>query len=121
MANKMTKKEIVTAMLEDEYITSSDIFKGYLENELKLLNKKSSSRGSTKNQKENEDIKNVILNVLADNGEPMTVTEILRTGDFDSFEKTITNQKITALLRQLILAEKVTKTVEKKVSRFSLR
>lgn len=121
MANtKMTKKDVVTLMLADDHIKENEVFVGYLENELKLLNKKSSSKKATKTQKENENIKARILQILADNETPMTVTEILKTGQFDDFEVTITNQKVTALLRQLVIAKKVERTVEKKITRFSI-
>ena len=77
--------------------------------------KKRSSSKPTKTQVENEAIKEQILAVLADCGEAVTVKEILglMEGDY-------TSQKISALLRQLVTAEKVVKTVEKKVSRFAL-
>lgn len=75
--------------------------------------KKKGSSKPTKTQVENENIKAEILDVLSDEG--MTVKEILGLleGDYSS-------QKISALLRQLVAAEKVVKTVEKKVSRFAL-
>ena len=77
--------------------------------------KKRSSSKPTKTQVENEGIKAEILAVLADCGEAVTVKEILglMEGDY-------TSQKISALLRQLVMAEKVVKTSDKKVSRFAL-
>lgn len=77
--------------------------------------KKRTSSKPTKTQVENEGIKAEILAVLADCDEAVTVKEILGLleGDY-------TSQKISALLRQLVTAEKVVKSTEKKVSRFAL-
>ena len=75
--------------------------------------KKKGSSKPTKTQVENEAIKEKILDVLSD--EPMTVKEIMAVVDGD-----YSSQKLSALLRQLVAAEKVVKTVEKKVSRFAL-
>ena len=75
--------------------------------------KKKGSSKPTKTQVENEVIKEKILDVLSD--EPMTVKEIMAVIDGD-----YSSQKLSALLRQLVAAEKVVKTVEKKVSRFAL-
>lgn len=75
--------------------------------------KKKGSSKPTKTQVENEAIKEKILDVLSD--EPMTVKEIMAVIDGD-----YSSQKLSALLRQLVAAEKVVKTVEKKVSRFAL-
>lgn len=77
--------------------------------------KKKGSTKPTKVQVANEAIKDRICEILADANEAMTVTEIAKSlnGEF-------TNQKISALLRQMVEAERVTKTIEKKVSRFAL-
>lgn len=120
MANKITKKEVVTAMLNDEYILGIDTYVNYLENELRLLNKKSSGKKATATQKLNEEIKTVILEILGEVDKGMTVTEILATNRFVDFG-VMSNQKISALLRQLIEADKVEKNVEKKVSYFTLK
>lgn len=77
--------------------------------------KKRTSSKPTKTQVENEAIKEQILAVLADCEEGVTVKEILGLLDGD-----YTSQKISALLRQLVTAEKVVKSTEKKVSRFAL-
>ena len=51
MANKkMTKREVINAMLAVESISANADFKGYLENELALLDKKASNKKATKTQ-----------------------------------------------------------------------
>ncbi len=80
------------------------------------MEKKHNSSKPTKNQIENEAVKNEILEALASVSSPVTVSEILGL-----MENVYTNQKISALLRQLKDAGKVTKEIDKKkVSRFSL-
>lgn len=80
------------------------------------LAKRGASKTPTKTQKENEGVMETILDVLADNGDMMTVTEMLA----DDRLKGYTNQKISALLRKLIEAKKVVKTMEKKKAYFAL-
>jgi hypothetical protein len=64
----------------------------------------------------NEVLKTEILNVL-EGSKPLKVTEILAKGDFSA---DTSNQKITAMLRQLVAEEKVEKFVDKKVSLYGL-
>lgn len=71
----------------------------------------------TKTQKENEVLMEVIVNDLAVIGAPVTVTELIAQGEgLNGY----TNQKISALLRKLVEAEKVVKTMEKKKAYFTV-
>ena len=80
----------------------------------KLINRKTSQ---TKNQKENEGIKETILEVLAGLNEPITVTDFLKA---DERVAEYSNQKVSALMKQLVDANKVVKIIEKKKSYFKL-
>ena len=80
----------------------------------KLTNRKTSQ---TKNQKENEGIKETILEVLAGLDEPITVTDFLKA---DERVAEYSNQKVSALMKQLVDANKVVKIIEKKKSYFKL-
>ncbi len=71
-------------------------------------------KGLTKTQKENEVIKEVILNVLADHAERMTVSDMIEDERLNGY----TNQKLSALLRQLVDKEMVEKTMEKRKAYF---
>jgi hypothetical protein len=84
------------------------------------LEKKRSSSSSkpTKIQLENEKIKANILEVLTDEGQ--TVSEILPQLDGTLSSKPLTNQRISALLKQLVDGKSVTKVIDKKTSLFSL-
>ena len=80
------------------------------------LAKRSTSKTPTKTQKENEVVKETILAVLDDFAGKMTVTEMLTDDRLHGFS----NQKISALLRQLVSTEQVVKTIEGKKSYFSV-
>lgn len=116
MANKkMTKREVINAMLAVESISTNADFKGYLENELALLDKKASNKKATKTQVENEGFKDEIMAVLTSEG--ATVTEIQSKSEVLGG---LSNQRVSALLRQLVADEKVVKTVDGKKSLFAV-
>lgn len=71
----------------------------------------------TKNQKENEGIMEVMLEVLAGLDEAVTVTDFIKA---DERVAEYSNQKMSALMKKLVDAGKVVKTVEKKKSYFKL-
>ena len=80
------------------------------------LAKRSTSKTLTKTQKANEEVKAVIADVLAGTGEKMTVTEMIADDRLNGY----TNQKISALLRQMVEAGKVVKTLEGKKAYFAV-
>ena len=118
---KITKRMVVEMMLADEHIVGNEQFKAYLENELELLKKKSENKKATKNQEQNMEIKADILAVMV-NMAPSTATEIMNAvKSTDTVQyATLTNQRVSALLKQLIEDNKVVKTIDKKVSKFAL-
>lgn len=116
MANKITKKEVIGMMMNEEVVKANPTYVAYLENELALLDKKARNKKATKTQEENVGIKATILEVLAIIGSG-TVTDI-QNGNAEL--SALSNQKVSALVRQLVESGKVVKTVEKKKSIFSL-
>ena len=80
------------------------------------LAKRSSSKTPTKTQKANEEVKAVIADVLVESGEKMTVTEMIADERLSGY----TNQKISALLRQMVETGKVVKTLEGKKAYFAV-
>ena len=84
---------------------------------IEVLDKKSTNKKPTKTQEANEVLKDTIEDVLSESDKALTVTEILATGKFEALTSP---QKISALLKQMIEAGRVVKSVEKKVSRFSV-
>ena len=116
MANKITKKEVIGMMMNEEVIKANPTYVAYLENELALLNKKAQNKKATKTQEQNIGIKATILKVLATIGSG-TVTDIQNGNEELS---TLSNQKVSALVRQLVESGEVVKTTDKKKSIFSL-
>ena len=117
MEKKVTKREVINEMLADVTVKANEKWVNYLTNELALLDKKSANKKPTKTQEANEGVKDTIVKVLAENGGKMTVTQIIASGEF---EPLTSPQKISALLKQLIEADRVVKTVEKKTSYFAV-
>ena len=120
MAKKITKREIVTAMLE-ELNTKGTISKTeerieFFEKFLESLDKKSNA--NSKKATENDKIKNLILSTLELNAtdEGMTVTEINKCEGLEDFS----NQKLSALLRQMIEENSVVKVVKGRTAKFKL-
>ena len=116
MANKLTKREVINMMLAEESISANEIFKAYLEHELELLDNKANNKKATKNQEENEVYKATILETLS-KIERGTVTEIMKADDTLS---ELSNQRVSALLKQLKDAVKVDKVTENRKTIFFL-
>ena len=119
---KITKREVIEMMLADEVISSNEVYTKYLENELELLIKKSENKKATKNQLENESLMTVIVDVMS-GMVPATATEVLNAVkrlDADKYV-TLTNQRVSALLKKLVENGTVEKSIDKRVSRFALK
>lgn len=114
MANKITKKEMFT-MIKAQVKDNAEMV-AFIDHEIELLDKKASNKKATKTQEANVGIKSTILAVL-EGAKPMTVTE-MQGASAELGE--LSNQKVSALVRQLVKAGEVVKTIDKKVSRFSL-
>ena len=118
---KITKREVVEKMLADSNINSNEVYVAYLKNELELLKKKSENKKATKNQTENVEIKKVIIEVLGRMGKGRAgeIQLAVQATDKEKYA-TLTNQRTSAILKQMINEGTVVKTVDKKVSTFSL-
>ena len=116
MANKITKREVIGMMMNEEVVKANPTYVAYLENELALLDKKAQNKKATKTQEQNVGIKATILEVLATIGRG-TVTDIQNGNEKLSV---LSNQKVSALIRQLVESGEVVRTTDKKKSIFSL-
>lgn len=97
-------------------ITSQDVI-NFVNHEIELLDRKHSKTSQTKTQKENELIKENIVKVLTEIDRPVTITELQN----ESAEMEVySNQKLSALLKQLVQDGIVIKTIDKKKSYFSV-
>lgn len=99
---KMTEKEIYTIIKEE--MSDNEIVVSFCEKKMLQLERKASSKTQTKTQKENEELKEVIVKALRELGKPSTITEI-QSRDEILVEKS--NQKMSALLGQLVKSEVV--------------
>lgn len=77
--------------------------------------KKNSTTGKlTKAQEENQAIKTVLLDFLQGLTEPIQIKEIQKVEGFTDFS----NQKLSALLKQMVEVGEVEKVIDKKVTKF---
>lgn len=113
---KMTKREMFE-MIKGICANDTRIVE-FCEHEIELLNRKSSKSTQTKTQIENENIKGAIVNALTEIAKPVTITEMQ---ELNTEMANYSNQKLSALLKQLVENDKkVVKTVDKKKSYFTV-
>ena len=116
---KMTKKETINLLIDvlngTREVEDVQIFVDFLVHERELLEKKSSNSGQTKTQKENEVIKEKIIATLRELDKYATITDIQNAnaelGEYS-------NQKISALLKQLVDNKEIEKVIDKKKAYF---
>lgn len=113
MAKKMTIVERYEAIIgKVEGVLSADEI-AFLKERAELHAKKNANRKPTKAQAENEEIKSAILNFMVE-GKSYTVTDIQKGVGLES------NQKASALVRQLKEADLIIRKEEKGKAYFSL-
>lgn len=112
---KRTKKEMFVELLSIKEVVENVELKAFVEREIELLNRKRASTGLTAKQAENEKIKEEIIATLRTMGEPMKITEVVKSMNND-----YTNQKISALMKQLVDNGEVVREMEKKTAKFRL-
>ena len=113
-AKKITKREKFEMLMTIAEVKANPILSEFIERELELLAKKNSAeKKPTAQQAENEAIKETILENLTS---CMTISEMQKSiPDLAEYS----NQKISALMRQLILEGLVKKVEDKRKSYFS--
>ena len=121
MTKRMTKKEMFAVIAETinavEVENKAEML-NLIDHEIELLEKKSSKSGQTKTQKENELLKAELLTALGEMDKPVTISEFCEKTSHPVGK--LSNQKLSALLNQMVKAETVVKTVEKKKSYFAV-
>ena len=113
---RVTKREYFGEVVKmAESLGRTDIVE-FAQHEIELLDKKASSKVTTKTQKENEGIKKIIKNFLNETpNEMFTITQLQeKVEDLKDYS----NQKISALVSQLVKANEIDKVVDKKKSYF---
>ena len=116
---KMTKKETINLLIDvlmgNKEVEDVQIFIDFLTHERELLERKSSNSGQTKTQKENEILKEKIVETLKELNKFSTITEIQES---NTELADLSNQKISALLKQLVDTNVIEKVIEKKKAYF---
>lgn len=113
---KMTKREKFEMLMAIAEVNSNPILSEFIEHELELLAKKNTSeKKPTAVQVANEGLKQTIMDVLMENGGLMTVTDIQKSCEELS---ELSNQKVSALIRQLKDDGKVEKIEDKRKAYF---
>ena len=115
---KMTKRDYFSKLIEiveSANVDNSEEIIDFLNHEIELSKKKSSVK--TKTQKENEVLMEVVFNVLAEVGKPMTVSELMSANEEIG---AMSNQKVSALLKKLKDDERVVRVEDKKKAYFSI-
>lgn len=116
-AKKPTKRDNYNALLSIPAVAANSALVDFINHEIELLDKKNSSdKKPTAQQTANEGIKTAILdNMVA--GKMYTITEIIKTVPECA---DLTNQRVSALMRQLIEAKLVVRIEDKRKAYFEI-
>lgn len=120
MANKMTKREHFQELLNYVEVKENGYMVEFLERQIELLDKKATNAKMTPIQKDNEELKEKILTYLSSLSEDtpsVTISQLMKVEGFTNRS----NQKLSAIMRLLVLDEKVERTEIKRVAHFSLK
>lgn len=114
---KKTRKEMFIEIMNLDEVQTNAEYVAFLEKEIEKCNRKSVSKKPTATQLENENLKNAILIFLSGEGDNrFTVTELSQ--QVDELEGR-TTQKVSALMRQLLLDGQVERITEKNKTYFT--
>lgn len=121
---KVTKKD----MYADLRVLAEDAERNdlvdFIDHEVELLSKKATSKKPTSNQKDNESIKEIILDVLSKATEPMSISELIAGSPKLATQPNgnpMSPQKMSALMSQLEESGLIVKSKDKKKTVFELK
>ena len=120
---KITKKEYF-AQLREIVIDRPELV-AFIDHEVELLTRKNSGTTQTKTQKENEAVMEMLIAELTKVNKPVTITDLMNTSNTIKTYvlengNPLSNQKISALFKQLVEANRIVKVTDKKKSYFSV-
>ena len=115
MEKKITKRMVLEHLIEN--YANDTMVVDYAKHEIELLDNKKSSNTKSKTQIENENIKNVIVETLTQLSKFVTISELQSANEELA---NLSNQKISALLKQLVDTEIVKKQIDKKKAYFGM-
>ena len=114
---RVTKKENLTEIRGIVESLGREDLVAFVDNELTLLAKRASRNTLTKTQKENLELVETVFDALSNCDKAVTVSELIAA---DERISAYSNQKVSALLKKLVDAERVVKVVEKGKAYFSI-
>ncbi len=125
MANtkKLTKKDYFAQLRE--VVKDRPELVEFIDHEVELLTRKNSGNSQTKTQKENEVVSKMLVTELEKIGKPITITDLMSTSEVVKGYvlengNHLTNQKISAIFKQLVDNNRLVKVTDKKKSYFSI-
>ena len=139
MTNTTTEKKVtkrdnfaaVRAIVDGVIINPADKARllAFVDHEVELLDKKSGKTKETKTQAANNRIKTLLFAVLEEQEKAVTISELMEDERLKTYTEEdkdgiqtikMSNQKLSAVMKMLVDAGKVTKTEDKKKSFFKL-
>lgn len=122
-SKKLTKREYFTQLRA--LVADNEELVIFIDHELELLDRKNSKGTQTKTQVENQKVAEMLIAELTKIGEPVTITDLMAKSEvvkeyvLENGNK-LTNQKISAIFKQLVDAQTLVKIIDKKRSLFSV-
>lgn len=111
----MTKVEMLNAIKAVEEVAQNAEMVDFIEKEISIIQKRNANKAPSKRQKENEELKPIVLDALADIGEPCTVSDLIKSDMLA--DKELSTQRATPILKKL---EKEGKVVSAKSGKSTL-
>lgn len=111
----MTKVEMLNAIKAVEEVAQNAEMVDFIEKEISIIQKRNANKAPSKRQKENEELKPIVLDALAVMGEPCTVSDLIKSDMLA--DKELSTQRATPILKKL---EKEGKVVSAKNGKSTL-
>ena len=122
---KRTRKVILSEIVELAEVKANAEYTEELKKIIALLDKKNSKGGQTKTQKENEVVATMLVEELEKINKPITITDLMNSSETIANYRlengnALSNQKISAIFKQLVENKTLVKVIDKKKSYFSI-
>ena len=117
MANKTTKKEFFTMLLEMESVKEKEELVSFINHEIELLDKKA-SKSASKRADANSGLAEKLFDELVIIGKPVTVSDFMKLSEIVQTQE-LSNQKVSAIFSKLKTEGFVIRTVVKGKAFFS--
>lgn len=118
MTQKTTKKSNYNALLAIEEVAKNPTLVEFIKHEIDLLEKRNTKRSDkpSKKQIENGGVKDSIIEAM-EKGKLYQVKDMIKQFDF---LEDMSNQRVAALVRQLVEESKLSRVEDKRVAYFTL-